>query len=640
MIKTGRRWVGWFSLSAALLFSGNLLANDLTVQATVDRNEMGVGDTFTLSVEVSSDKSLNVDDPRLPDLKAFELLNSWSGVESRSTFSNGTFEVVQSKNFNYMLATTKAGAFTIAPIQVVVDGKAYATKPIQIKVLEGAQVPQARRGGGGNTPPGSIDDMEDLFNQLLRRRMGPGGGEQAVNPNDSFFIKVETDKKKAYVGEQITASWWLYTRGQIHDIDTLKYPSLTGFWKEEIELATRLNFQQDVINGVVYQRALLASYALFPIKAGTATIDPYKAKCTVTVPSNFGFSRPYQFTKASPPIGVEVQEIPVNGRPADFTGAVGQFQASVTVDQTTVVANQPLTLKLKFEGRGNAKLIDLPPLNLPPTIEIYDTKFDAKFFREGTSYKEFSLTLIPRQPGPVTIPALAISAFDPQAEKFYSVAAQPLTINVLPGAAPQSLAGSGGGLLPTEKSKARTEPTLPLPRTEWQDGAGVSFVPTWLVWTVLYAFALAMLIGRWLKSSDFLVKGEDIRKEVKLRLNSMRGASGKNEWRRVGTEGTNLIYYVLGELSGIGGAGQELSKLMETVPPSVRRELAEPTSKILAQLELLSFAPEGLVGARREKTALNTLIKDVEQLVGRAIKLAKRELDQGEQTAVKDEAKT
>ncbi len=639
MIKIGKLLTRRICIFASIFASTLSYANNLKVQSTVDRNEMGVGDTFTLSVEVSSDSSLNVEDPRLPDLQAFELLNQWSGVESRSTFSNGTFEVVQSKTFNYMLATTKAGTFSIAPIQVVVEGKAYATKPIQIKVLEGVQVPQARRRGGGNTPPGSIDDVEDLFNQLLRRRMGPGMGDQAVNPNEAFFIKVENDKKKAFVGEQITATWWLYTRGQIHDIDTLKYPSLTGFWKEEIELATRLNFQQDVVNGVVYQKALLASYALFPIKAGTATIDPYKAKCTVTVPSNFGFSRPYQFTKASPPVSVEVQDIPVDGRPADFTGAVGLFQASVSVDQSTVVANQPLTLKLKFEGRGNAKLIDLPPLNFPPTIEIYDTKFDAKFFREGTSYKEFSLTLIPRQPGPLTIPALSISAFDPQSEKFYSVAAQPLTINVLPGAAPQALAGSGN-LSPSEKGSARLEPTLPLPKTEWQDGAGVSFIPGWLLWTIIYVFTLALLAGRWLQVGEFFVKGEDIRKEVKIRLASMRSASGKNEWRRVGTEGTNLIYYVLGELSGVGGAGQELSKLMQTVPPSVRRELAEPTSKILGQLELLSFAPEGLVGARKERAALNTLIKEVDQLVGRAIKLAKRELDQGEQKAVRDEAKS
>ena len=84
---------------------------------------------------------------------------------------------------------------------------------------------------------------------------------------------MDVDKKRAYVGEQITANIYLYTRGQIRDIDTLKYPSLKGFWKEDLDLATRLNFESVEVSGVLYQRALLVSYALFPIKAGKAVAN-------------------------------------------------------------------------------------------------------------------------------------------------------------------------------------------------------------------------------------------------------------------------------------------------------------------------------------------------------------------------------
>src|SRR5262249_33397605 len=155
--------------------------------------------------------------------------------------------------------------------------------------------------------------------------------------------------------------------------------------------------------GIVYQKALLASYALFPIKEGTSTIDPYRAKCTVSVPAAFGFSRPYVFTKASRPVPIQVLEIPTANRPANFTGAVRKFTAQARTDQTTVVAHQPLSIKLRFEGRGNAKLIDLPALSLPPSFEIYDTKNDSKFFKDGTSYKEFELVLIPREAGDMTL---------------------------------------------------------------------------------------------------------------------------------------------------------------------------------------------------------------------------------------------
>src|SRR6185312_13832964 len=141
-------------------------------------------------------------------------------------------------------------------------------------------------------------------NQMLHRRFQPGappgtGGEAPVHPDESFYVEAVTDKTKAYVGEQLVANFYLVTRGQIRDIDTLKYPDLKGFWKEDLEMATRLNFENVVINGVPYQRALLVSYALFPIKAGKAVVDPYKAKCTVLTGSAFGFGHPYQFTKAS-----------------------------------------------------------------------------------------------------------------------------------------------------------------------------------------------------------------------------------------------------------------------------------------------------------------------------------------------------
>jgi hypothetical protein len=137
---------------------------------------------------------------------------------------------------------------------------------------------------------------------LKRHGLNQGTRGQPANPDDAFSIQLEVDKNEAFVGEQVTASWYLYTRNHIQNIDTLKYPNLKAFWKEDIELATRLNFQQEVVNGIPYKKALLVSYALFPIKDGSALIDTYKAKCTV-ISGNmgvFGMGQPMAYTKASP----------------------------------------------------------------------------------------------------------------------------------------------------------------------------------------------------------------------------------------------------------------------------------------------------------------------------------------------------
>ena len=96
---------------------------------------------------------------------------------------------------------------------------------------------------------------------------------------------------------------------------------------------------------------------------------------------------------------INVKPLPLEGRPADFSGAVGDFQVTAAVEDHNVVSNQPFNYKVRFEGRGNAKLIELPPFTPPDGLEQYDLQKEAKFFRTGTSYKDFAIQLIPRREG-------------------------------------------------------------------------------------------------------------------------------------------------------------------------------------------------------------------------------------------------
>jgi hypothetical protein len=473
--------------------------------------------------------------------------------------------------------------------------------------------------------------MEELFNQMLQRNLAPhafnnprGGvpnqNQPGLNPEEAFFILAETDKTKVYVGEQLTVNFYLYTRGQIRDIDTLKYPDLHGFWKEEIEMATRLNFEQAVVNGIPYQRALLVSYALFPIKAGKSTIDPYKAKCTVVTPSNFGFGRPYQFTKASRPISIEVMEIPTAGRPANFSGAVGHFRVNAHFEPPTGAVNQPVTLRVRFEGQGNAKLVELPKIDLPPSFEMYDQKNQSKFMRDGTSFKDFEVQIIPREPGVFNIPAVSMAVFDPKSRSFTQAASQPLNITVTgsataPGAVPPAQAGKSTA--PAQPA----EPTLPPLSTELEvETISASALNTATV--VIYLAVFALLGWRAWVSLRRKPKRVNLMLVMKRRLKSIRDFAAKGDWRRVGVELTNATYYILGQLSEQGGANQELDRLLDHTPPSLRNELAGPIQKLVAQCEALSFAPEKMIGGLNEKPKLEALIKEFETVMNRAMELA------------------
>src|SRR6185437_3001905 len=97
--------------------------------------------------------------------------------------------------------------------------------------------------------PFGDDEDSQFFNQLLKNRgitIDPRGGIKAApqQPDrNAFFVTVEANKRKVYVGEQIVATWYFYTRGNVQSFDPLKYPDLKGFRKEDLEVAQRLNFQ-------------------------------------------------------------------------------------------------------------------------------------------------------------------------------------------------------------------------------------------------------------------------------------------------------------------------------------------------------------------------------------------------------------
>lgn len=640
--------IGNWIFSFFILFFTFSAQAAVTVQATVDRNEMALGDTFTLAVTVLSTESVDIQEPRIPDVDGFELLNNWqsTAVAQKLVPSSGgmKFETQRRKEFNYMLSPQRQGQLSVSSFEVVVDGKVYRTQPILIKVVapgsaQAQQQPRQRQRPQPGLPQmpggfGSFDDMdkaeEEIFNQLLQQRQrmlgqmpglpdqdGAGSGSEMANPayrtlptnpNEAFFIQVEVDKTEVFEGEQVTVNWYIYTRGQMETLDRLKFPSLKGFWKEIIEEVPSIQFTEEIVNGVPYKKALLASHALFPIKAGTAVIDEYKIKSRVRVPTNgYGgyFGKAYEFTKSSRPVDIKVKPLPVEGRPSDFTGAVGQFEVNASVEQQQVPVNQPISMKVRFEGSGNAKLIDLPAINWPPGLEVYDTKSDSKFFKNGRSYKEFEVLVIPRQEGPLTIPALSFSGFDPQSQKYYTRHTQPINLQVV--ANPNAPVGSSqrieGGKTPAPAKVVR-EDVLPDVIQAWEPSTRASYATNPAVWVGVYGGIVIALILKMQREFGWGRRRRTLKEVVNKRYKKVDEALAAGKYREVGVEMTNIFYVVLGEISESGGAAQEIDRLLEIIPPSLRREYGEGIKKSFDVFQTLSFAPEEMLGKLKDPAVM------------------------------------
>ena len=611
---------------------------EVSVQSTVDRTAMVEGDTFTLSIAVTSEKSLDIDEPRLPNLDQFELLNKWVSSQTQTSIGTGGVQTVRTQIFNYVLAPQKSGPQKIDSIEVVVSGKVYHTQLIHLNVLPEGKAPPSphgsnlaqkfpsqRKGQGpqgpghprqqrGSRPFDPFTQMDEMFEDLFR-----GRSRLRTPPQSSYrnlFVRAEVDKSKVYVGEQITVSLYLYTTGHVRNIDTLKHPSNKGFWKEDINIATRLHFRNEVINGIAYRRALLASYALFPLKKGTAVIDPYKVKCMVIEGSTYGFGRPVEYTRASQAVNIEVMALPTENRPKDFSGAVGDFTVTSKLDGQNIPVNQPVTLTVRFRGKGNGKLIDLPPLTLPPSLEVYDTKKESKFFKNGQSYKEFEVLLIPRSPGSYVIPSMSVSAFNPQTGQYYQQKTKEYPLTVVPARGESIISAS-----PFEGQKKKAQPQLPGVVVSWKSQGFWGAKHQIIFWIFIYLLVFGFLGWRFVVEFGLAQRKKDLRRLVYVKIQSVEGLIKKEDWRGVGTSVTNLVYRTLGEVSGLGGASVELEKLILTLPPSVRRELGTQIQRQNKTFEVLSFAPDEMLESLKNREHITKQVFAIEKTLLKAIDL-------------------
>ncbi len=661
MTKTGELLL--FIISFLFVVS----AGAVTVQASVDTNETSVEQAITLTVSVLSNESVDIESPRLTDMDGFRLDNTWDSTSVSqkmvSTPSGMDWETQRRKDFNYALTPMKAGRLSIPAFDVKVSGKIYRTQPMMVAVADvGAgpgksprNRPQAQQNKQrNNLPPGfswpganSMDDIdrleEEMFNQLLNRRGPPpassGGGGSGLpadpnqglhrkmidpqyrtlptNPNEAFFVQVEVDKTEVFEGEQISVSWYIYTRGQMESLDRVKFPDLKGFWKEIIEEVPSIQFTEEVVNGVPYRKALLASHALFPIKPGTSVIDEYKIKSRVRLPQQgFGLGAANEYTRSSHRVPITVKPLPLENRPQDFAGAVGQFEVQTSVEGQKFPVNQPFNLRVRFEGYGNAKLIDLPAIDWPKTIEMYDTKSESKFFKDGRSYKQFDILMIPREKGVLHIPEITVSLFDATTKKYYQKKTAAVDLEISENTqAPAVAASDSGQNRGAPSADKKMTPQLPPPVAESQiSTAWVAFTGNPMVLGGVY---FLMLISLLLKARNELGWGQrkkSLKELVEKRFVKVEAALKANDHKKVGSDLMNVFYFLLGEATGDGGAVQEINRLLEKVPPSVRRELGEPLSKAFELYQVLSFAPEEMVSKFAEPESLKKIVKEARTL--------------------------
>jgi hypothetical protein len=391
------------------------------------------GQRFNVSFMANAD----VDDFRAPSFEGFQLLSGPNRSQNSSiAFVNGKVSQNITISFSYILLAPQKGVFTIEPATCRIDGDSYSTKAHRIEVI------------AGDKPVSSGNAATSSANQAI---------EISNVDDDQLFIEAFADKKKVYLGEQILLSHKIFTLIPVSNLSVDKLSSYPGFWSINLlDNNQQLKQYNQEVNGKEYIVADLKREALFAQKTGRLEIPSMELSCVARIPNSkkknqfndpffdsfFNdpfFNNAYQSIEkklVSKRIFVEVLPLPNQGRPQDFSGAVGEFTINSNIDQLSIKANEAVTVKYSVNGNGNIDLIPDLKVKFPTDFEVYDPKITPNIRKSNSGvsgYKIFEYTLIPRSPGTYTIPPVSFNYFNPKSGKYELISTDSYTINVEKG---------------------------------------------------------------------------------------------------------------------------------------------------------------------------------------------------------------
>ena len=377
------------------------------------------GDQFRLSYTINSQK---VRDFRAPSIQGFEVLMG----PSRSTqYQNYNGVVTNSITFTYILMAEKEGTYKIPGATIVADGNNYTSNSVEIKVLPPDQ---------SSSNAGSGSSARSSRNQANSGKI----------TDKELFMTATASKTNVYEQEAILLTYKVYTQVNLTNLRG-DIPDLKGFHTQEVELPNQKTFTLEHYNGRNYNTTIWRQLVLFPQQTGKIEIPSVTFEGTVSqmvasadpFDAFFNGGNYVNINKniVTPKLTIDVKELPA-GKPANFSGGVGEFTLSSSISTQELKTNDAVTIKLVISGTGNMKLINTPEVGFPQDFEIYDPKVDNKFnlTRNGLAgSKVIEYLAIPRHAGTYTIPPIEFSYFDLKSQSYKTLKTDAYTLNVAKG---------------------------------------------------------------------------------------------------------------------------------------------------------------------------------------------------------------
>ena len=386
------------------LISGFLSAQ-VSFTAKVSKKQLGINERLRVDFTMNKDG----DNFEPPNFENFTIVggpsqsinNSWvNGVRSFS------------KSYSYFLAPKRRGTFVFGQASIEINGETYKTLPINISVTAAIDKPK--------------------------------------NPNDPNYVASQTihlvaeiSNSNPYLNEAITVVYKLYVAENtgIRNWRELDKPRYGDFWSQVLDVK-EYKTKQGTYKGEDYRYIVLRRTVLYPQKVGKLNIEPLSLDINVEVPSNrrdvFGrlFMSTVNRTVSAGNRTINVKPLPENGKPTDFSGAVGDFDFKLESNKQTLKATEALELKVIVSGKGNLKLFKLPKLVLPSALDVYEPEHSEKVITRTSGMHGIindTYTVVPNYQGKYPIQKISFSYFDLKTKHYKTLTSDRLVIDVNEG---------------------------------------------------------------------------------------------------------------------------------------------------------------------------------------------------------------
>lgn len=558
-------------LAICFLLTATRAFADVSVVASVDRNRIGFGESIALTVTVQG--AHDSVPPVIPKVDGV----TFDGPSTQTSFSFNNGQTSQSLTYTYQVTPGKSGEFILPAIGVNVGGKNYFTAPITLVVEKGA---------------------------------GQNDASQAL------FGRITLPSQQIYIGQTAPLDIIIYARADVplrgfggfnYDAEGLGYKFLPNV-KPGTQVINGQSFNVGVIQG-----------AISPTSTGNVNFGPCTLKARIAVqnrqqgwPDNSFFQEMLgQQQVREVPITIEalpitVLPLPDEGRPANFSGAVGQWSLEVTAKPTEVAVGDPITFTIKVSGNGNIDTV--PSLKLDPLdgFKTYDpTVKTTKDDLGTTGERVIQQVLIARSTDIKQLPEVRLTYFDPITKTYKTADQSPIKLVVKAGSGGQSTIVSGGTRLQPEEKLGQDIVYL-----KGDLGPATSTIPfcaTPTFWALNIMPVMALLGGiGWKRRADKLRGNVAYARRARAAGNARKLLSTATNYDEV----QHALQNYLGDRLNIPAAGITASIVDEhLLPHGVNSELAAETKACFEACDTARFAGGSV------DTSLMTTVEKVERLI-------------------------